>query len=79
MFWEIDDCCNYQEVFHRLPIPYSEEDFRIDVAQSGTLNNELGPAPYVHIKRSILQYSFIHQAVPSFMFVMLATCLNLFC
>ncbi|CAN6482486.1 unnamed protein product [Victoria cruziana] len=48
-----DPTNDVEEVFHRLPIPYSEEDFRIDVAQSGTLNNELGPAPYVHIKRNV--------------------------
>jgi len=45
-----------QEVFCQLPLPYVEEEFKIDLAWKDSVVKE-DPPSYVHIRRSIL-YSF---------------------
>ncbi|KAJ9557795.1 hypothetical protein OSB04_012409 [Centaurea solstitialis] len=42
-----------EEVFGRLPLPYAEEEFKIDPIWKCTLENNLEPSPYEHIKRNI--------------------------
>ncbi|KAL6012229.1 hypothetical protein ACLOJK_002707 [Asimina triloba] len=41
------------EVFHRLPLPYIDEEFRTDLMLKDDAQDEMKPAPYVHIRRSI--------------------------
>lgn len=45
--------CLFQEVFRRLPLPYVNEDFKIDVTWK-EMESKMEPPPYVHIRRSIL-------------------------
>ncbi|KAK9213535.1 hypothetical protein WN943_002923 [Citrus x changshan-huyou] len=42
-----------QEVFCRLPLPYADEEFKIDLTWKDLMENKVGPPPYVHIKRNI--------------------------
>ncbi|KAK1403631.1 Histone-lysine N-methyltransferase ASHR3 [Heracleum sosnowskyi] len=42
-----------EEVFCRLPLPYVPEEFDIDRTWKDTIETEMEPPPYVHIKRSI--------------------------
>uniref|UniRef100_A0A162AA92 Histone-lysine N-methyltransferase n=1 Tax=Daucus carota subsp. sativus TaxID=79200 RepID=A0A162AA92_DAUCS len=42
-----------KEVFCRLPLPYVPEEFDIDRTWKDTIESEMAPPPYVHIKRSI--------------------------
>lgn len=44
----------YQEVFCQLPLPYIEEEFKIDINWKNMIEDKLEPPPYVHIRRSIL-------------------------
>ncbi|KAH9806245.1 Histone-lysine N-methyltransferase ASHR3 [Citrus sinensis] len=42
-----------EEVFCRLPLPYADEEFKIDLTWKDLMENKVGPPPYVHIKRNI--------------------------
>ncbi|CAI0427653.1 unnamed protein product [Linum tenue] len=42
-----------EEIFLRLPLPYVEEEFKIDLTWKGLMENKLEPPPYVHIRRNI--------------------------
>ncbi|RVW88350.1 Histone-lysine N-methyltransferase ASHR3 [Vitis vinifera] len=44
-----------EEIFCRLPLPYDEEEFKIDLTWKDTVENKMEPTPYVHIRRSILR------------------------
>ncbi|PKU72037.1 Histone-lysine N-methyltransferase ASHR3 [Dendrobium catenatum] len=50
-------CCtrgkHCQEVFHRLPLPYVEEEYEIGSIVNDVLENITEPAPYIHIKRNV--------------------------
>lgn len=48
-----------EEVFSQLPLPYVEEEFKIDLTWKDSVAKDDLP-PYVHIRRSIL-YSFYTQ------------------
>ncbi|XP_042496839.1 histone-lysine N-methyltransferase ASHR3 isoform X2 [Macadamia integrifolia] len=41
-----------EEIFCRLPLPYTEEGFRIDSMLKDMMENEMEPTPYVHIRRN---------------------------
>ncbi|CAN1328789.1 Histone-lysine N-methyltransferase ASHR3 [Linum perenne] len=41
-----------QEIFLRLPLPYVEEEFKIDLTWKGLMENKQEPPPYVHIRRT---------------------------
>ncbi|KAF6152190.1 hypothetical protein GIB67_019412 [Kingdonia uniflora] len=43
-----------KEIFCRLPVPYNNEEFKIDLMLKGIVENEMEPTPFVHIRRSIL-------------------------
>ncbi|XP_004298060.1 PREDICTED: histone-lysine N-methyltransferase ASHR3-like [Fragaria vesca subsp. vesca] len=43
---------NTEEVFFRLPLPYTEEEFKIDLMWKHRENN-VEPPPYTHIRRNI--------------------------
>ncbi|PRQ37685.1 putative histone-lysine N-methyltransferase transcription regulator SET family [Rosa chinensis] len=43
---------NIEEVFFRLPLPYTAEEFKIDLTWKHTENN-IEPPPYTHIRRNI--------------------------
>ncbi|KAF3452908.1 hypothetical protein FNV43_RR03341 [Rhamnella rubrinervis] len=43
---------NIEEVFCRLPMPYSEEEFKIEFTRKD-MENKMEPPPYVHIRRNI--------------------------
>ncbi|CAI0394233.1 unnamed protein product [Linum tenue] len=47
--WRLDK----KEIFLRLPLPYVEEEFKIDLTWKGLMENKLEPPPYVHIRRNI--------------------------
>ncbi|KAL5547602.1 hypothetical protein UlMin_002833 [Ulmus minor] len=59
--WRLDmqnaaSTSNMEEVFSRLPLPYTDEEFKIDFTWKDTENKmelELQPPSYVHIKRNI--------------------------
>ncbi|CAK9171388.1 unnamed protein product [Ilex paraguariensis] len=40
-------------IFSRLPLPYVEEEFKIDITWKDMMENKLEPPPYVHIRRNI--------------------------
>ncbi|KAK4374915.1 hypothetical protein RND71_005592 [Anisodus tanguticus] len=42
------------DIFNNLPLPYVEEEFKIDISWKDMIGNRSEPPPYVHIKRSIL-------------------------
>ncbi|XP_038700516.1 histone-lysine N-methyltransferase ASHR3 isoform X2 [Tripterygium wilfordii] len=42
-----------EEVFSRLPVPYVDEEFKIELTWRELTENNVGPAPYVHIKRNV--------------------------
>ncbi|KAG8639474.1 histone-lysine N-methyltransferase ASHR3 isoform X2 [Manihot esculenta] len=42
-----------EEVFCRLPLPYIDEEFKIDLTWKGVMENKLEPPPYVHIRRNV--------------------------
>ncbi|KAK8954576.1 hypothetical protein KSP39_PZI002424 [Platanthera zijinensis] len=41
------------EVFHRLPVPYVEEEYDIGSIMNDVQENNTVPASYIHIRRSI--------------------------
>ncbi|KAJ9141254.1 hypothetical protein P3X46_031808 [Hevea brasiliensis] len=47
--WRLDK----KEVFCRLPLPYVDEEFKIDLTWKGMMENKLEPPPYVHIRRNV--------------------------
>lgn len=57
--WRLDHKCkdrtsNIKEAFHRLPIPYSMEDFKIERHfWKDVMGNENEPPPYVHVRRNV--------------------------
>ncbi|PON99308.1 Histone-lysine N-methyltransferase, SET [Trema orientale] len=56
--WRLDrknavSTSNIEEVFCRLPLPYTDEEFKIDCSWKDA-ENKMEPPPYVHIRRSIL-------------------------
>ncbi|XAR66718.1 Histone-lysine N-methyltransferase [Bertholletia excelsa] len=44
---------NIEEIFSHLPVPYTEEEFKIDFAWRGMMENKMEPPPYVHIRRNV--------------------------
>ncbi|KAK4337623.1 hypothetical protein RND71_042110 [Anisodus tanguticus] len=40
-----------KEIFNNLPLPYVEEEFKIDINWKDMIDNRSEPPPYVHIKR----------------------------
>ncbi|EXC04633.1 hypothetical protein L484_008564 [Morus notabilis] len=59
--WRLDgknaaSTSNIEEVFCRLPLPYADEEFKIDFSWKDAENE---PPPYVHIKRSILNAELV--------------------
>ncbi|CAK7338133.1 unnamed protein product [Dovyalis caffra] len=42
-----------EEIFCRLPLPYIDEEFKIDSTWKDLTENKLEPAPYVHIRRNV--------------------------
>ncbi|XP_077238200.1 SET domain group 4 [Tasmannia lanceolata] len=42
-----------EEVFRRLPLPYIEEEFKIDLMWKDIMENKMEPTPYVHIRRNV--------------------------
>ncbi|KAJ9689094.1 hypothetical protein PVL29_014640 [Vitis rotundifolia] len=42
-----------EEIFCRLPLPYDEEEFKIDLTWKDTVENKVEPTPYVHIRRNV--------------------------
>ncbi|XP_043711311.1 histone-lysine N-methyltransferase ASHR3 [Telopea speciosissima] len=41
-----------EEIFCRLPLPYTEEDFQIDSMLKDMMENQMEPTPYIHIRRN---------------------------
>ena len=50
---KITKLLKFQEVFCRLPLPYVDEEFKIDLTWKD-MENKMDLPPYVHIRRSIL-------------------------
>ncbi|XP_060171692.1 uncharacterized protein LOC132602903 isoform X2 [Lycium barbarum] len=44
---------NLEEIFKNLPLPYMEEEFKIDINWKDMIDNRSEPPPYVHIKRNV--------------------------
>ncbi|CAN4113290.1 unnamed protein product [Withania somnifera] len=44
---------NLEEIFANLPLPYVEEEFKIDINWNNMVDNRFEPPPYVHIKRNV--------------------------
>ncbi|XP_059285496.1 uncharacterized protein LOC132038994 isoform X4 [Lycium ferocissimum] len=44
---------NLEEIFKSLPLPYMEEEFKIDINWKDMIDNRSEPPPYVHIKRNV--------------------------
>ncbi|KAJ6731679.1 SET DOMAIN PROTEINS [Salix purpurea] len=42
-----------EEIFCRLPLPYIDEEFKIDSTWKDLAENKLEPPPYVHIRRNV--------------------------
>ncbi|XP_058213742.1 histone-lysine N-methyltransferase ASHR3 [Rhododendron vialii] len=42
-----------EEIFYRLPLPYIEEEFKIDFTWRDAMETRLEPPPYVHIRRNV--------------------------
>ncbi|KAK4712878.1 hypothetical protein R3W88_018785 [Solanum pinnatisectum] len=43
---------NLEEILANLPVPYVEEEFKIDINWKDMIDNRSEPPPYVHIKRN---------------------------
>ncbi|XP_055822961.1 uncharacterized protein LOC129891579 isoform X2 [Solanum dulcamara] len=43
---------NLEEIFANLPVPYVDEEFKIDINWKDMIDNRSEPPPYVHIKRN---------------------------
>ncbi|XP_057459380.1 histone-lysine N-methyltransferase ASHR3 isoform X2 [Actinidia eriantha] len=44
---------NIEEIFCRLPLPYMEEEFKIDFTWKDMMENKMEPPPFVHIRRNV--------------------------
>ncbi|KAI3444068.1 hypothetical protein Pfo_000733 [Paulownia fortunei] len=44
---------NMEDIFSLLPLPYNEEEFKIDINWKDQTETKLEPHPYVHIKRNV--------------------------
>ncbi|XP_011069815.1 histone-lysine N-methyltransferase ASHR3 [Sesamum indicum] len=44
---------NMEDIFSLLPLPYNEEEFKIDINWKDQTEMKLEPHPYVHIKRNV--------------------------
>ncbi|XP_059635802.1 histone-lysine N-methyltransferase ASHR3 [Cornus florida] len=44
---------NIEEIFGCLPLPYIEEEFKIDSSWKDMMENKVEPPPYVHIRRNV--------------------------
>ncbi|XP_058113962.1 histone-lysine N-methyltransferase ASHR3-like isoform X2 [Magnolia sinica] len=42
-----------KEAFHRLPLPYVDEEFKMGLMWKDNTENEMKPNPYVHIRRNL--------------------------
>ncbi|KAK9274761.1 hypothetical protein L1049_022013 [Liquidambar formosana] len=42
-----------EDVFCQLPLPYVEEEFKIDITWKDVMENKMEPPPYVHIRRNV--------------------------
>ncbi|XP_021276511.1 histone-lysine N-methyltransferase ASHR3 [Herrania umbratica] len=42
-----------EEIFCQLPLPYKDEEFKLDLTWKDLMENKLEPPPYVHIKRNV--------------------------
>ncbi|KAL7200180.1 hypothetical protein ACSBR2_022310 [Camellia fascicularis] len=42
-----------EEIFCRLPLPYTKEEFKIDFTWKDMMENKMEPPPYVHIRRNV--------------------------
>ncbi|XP_017983302.1 PREDICTED: histone-lysine N-methyltransferase ASHR3 isoform X2 [Theobroma cacao] len=42
-----------EEIFCQLPLPYKDEEFKLDLTWRDLMENKLEPPPYVHIKRNV--------------------------
>ncbi|XVE63475.1 hypothetical protein DITRI_Ditri07aG0023500 [Diplodiscus trichospermus] len=42
-----------EEIFCQLPLPYMDEEFKLDLTCRELMENKLEPPPYVHIKRNV--------------------------
>ncbi|KAK8545156.1 hypothetical protein V6N12_026001 [Hibiscus sabdariffa] len=42
-----------EEIFCQLPLPYMDEEFKLDMTWRDLLENKFEPPPYVHIKRNV--------------------------
>ncbi|XP_065848560.1 histone-lysine N-methyltransferase ASHR3 [Euphorbia lathyris] len=49
----MDQTSDIEEVFGRLPLPYIDEEFKIDLTWKDLMVNKLEPPPYVHIRRNV--------------------------
>ncbi|MBA0700054.1 hypothetical protein Goari_001626, partial [Gossypium aridum] len=47
--WRLDK----KEIFCQLPLPYMDEEFKLDLTWRDLIENKLVPPPYVHIKRNV--------------------------
>ncbi|KAK9098041.1 hypothetical protein Syun_025086 [Stephania yunnanensis] len=54
-----------KEIFLHLPLPYTEEEFRIDLTWKQIMANECEPTPYIHINRSIQRMCSLEAYLPS--------------
>ncbi|KAB1996586.1 hypothetical protein ERO13_D13G210900v2 [Gossypium hirsutum] len=48
-----DPATEIQEIFCQLPLPYMDEEFKLDLTWRDLIENKLVPPPYVHIKRNV--------------------------
>ncbi|XP_061951087.1 histone-lysine N-methyltransferase ASHR3 isoform X1 [Populus nigra] len=56
--WRLDKkhvvpATDIEEIFCRLPLPYIDEEFKIDLTWKDLTENKLEPPPYVHIRRNV--------------------------
>ncbi|KAK4777942.1 hypothetical protein SAY87_018129 [Trapa incisa] len=42
-----------EEIFGRLPLPYDEEEFKLNITLRDMIENKLEPPPYMHIRRNV--------------------------
>ncbi|KAL8040907.1 hypothetical protein ABFX02_10G130600 [Erythranthe guttata] len=55
--WRLDKCDvsanSIKDIFSLLPLPYDEEEFKIDINWKDQTESKVEPHPYVHIKRNV--------------------------
>ncbi|XWS73134.1 hypothetical protein CRYUN_Cryun02cG0099200 [Craigia yunnanensis] len=42
-----------EKIFGQLPLPYMDEEFKLDMTWRDLMENKLDPPPYIHIKRNV--------------------------